>query len=59
MYQDTSKRDNNIPLNLTLEVAARRTIAQQTAQRRPEILAALDRAESALANARKLAHAIA
>ena len=59
MYQATQQHAAVIPLAAALEIAARRTVAQYTAQARPRMIAELNRAESALASARQIAKAIA
>lgn len=59
MLHTTSTHGPAVSLAAALEIATRRTVAQCTTQTRPRLIAELDRAESAIAQARELVHAIA
>jgi hypothetical protein len=59
MFHTAPQSPAGIPLAAALEIATRRTVAHYTAQARPRLIAQLDRAESALTQARQLAQAIA
>jgi hypothetical protein len=58
MLNTISMHPQGMPLSAALELATRRTIAQCTALAQRKLVAQLDRAESAITQARQIADAI-